>query len=143
VEGAGPETETPLGKLVDLHGVRVLLVDDDGDARQILLRFLHICGAETQEASNMAQALELITTFQPRVLLSDLGMPEHDGFELIRSVRQSGKSADLLPAIALTGFARSEDRHRALLAGFQMHMSKPIDPQELTAAIAMLVGRVN
>jgi signal transduction histidine kinase len=143
VEGAGPETETPLGKLVDLHGVRVLLVDDDVDARQILLRFLHICGAETQEASNMAQALELITSFQPRVLLSDLGMPEHDGFELIRSVRQSGKSADLLPAIALTGFARSEDRHRALLAGFQMHMSKPIDPQELTAAIAMLVGRVN
>jgi CheY-like chemotaxis protein len=135
--------EKSTGNLVDLRDVRVLLVDDDADARHILRRFLHICGAQTQEASNMTQALELISSFQPRVLLSDLGMPEHDGLELIRKVRQSGTSADVLPAIALTGFARSEDRHRALLAGFQMHLSKPIDPQELTAAIAMLVGRVN
>ena len=69
-------------------------------------------------------------------------MPDHDGFELIRKIRSLGYTPDKLPAIALTGFARPEDRQRALLAGFQMHIAKPIDQRELTAAVAMLVGRV-
>ncbi|HEY1066432.1 MAG TPA: response regulator, partial [Pirellulales bacterium] len=75
------------------------------------------------------------------VLLSDIGMPEQDGYDLIRQVRSRGRSGRDLPAVALTAFARAEDRRRALLAGFQMHVAKPVDPEELVAAVATLVGR--
>jgi CheY-like chemotaxis protein len=124
-----------------LDGVRVLLVDDDVDARQMLNRVLQNCGAITLDADSMSQALSSIQTFDPDILLSDLGMPEHDGYELIRRIRGMGPPANELPAIALTGFARPDDRQRALLAGFQVHVAKPVDPRELTAAIATLVGR--
>ena len=89
----------------------------------------------------MVPALELIETFKPQILVSDLGMPGHDGFELIRNIRNQGVTSYQMPAIALTGFARTEDRHRTLMAGFQVHISKPVDPHELSAAIATLVGR--
>ena len=81
---------------------------------------------------------------RPTVLLSDIGMPHQDGYELIRSVRAlPAKEGGLIPAAALTAFARSEDRTRALLAGFQSHLAKPIEPSELVAVVASLAGRVN
>jgi len=130
-----------LSRDVRLDGVRVLLVDDDKDARQMLTRALQSFGAVTLDSEGMSHALESMSSFNPHILLSDLGMPNHDGFELIQSVRAMGRTANELPAIALTGFARPEDRDRALLAGFQIHVAKPIDPRELVAAIATLIGR--
>jgi CheY-like chemotaxis protein len=126
---------------VRLDGVRVLLVDDDPDARGMLVRVLGECGADTRDTANVKDALSALEDFQPHIVLSDLGMPGHDGFELIRKIRSAGYTVSRLPAIALTGFARPQDRHRALLAGFQVHVSKPINPNELTAVIASLVGR--
>ena len=89
----------------------------------------------------MAQALAALDAFQPHVLVSDLGMPQADGFELIREVRARGYTFQKLPAVALTAYARTEDRRKALLSGFQLHLTKPVDPAELSAAIATLVGR--
>jgi CheY-like chemotaxis protein len=86
-------------------------------------------------------ALAELGRFQPQVLVSDIGMPERDGYELIREVRTRGYSYQLLPAIALTALARPEDRRRALLVGYQVQVAKPIDATELTTTIAALVGR--
>lgn len=127
---------------VRLDGVRVLVVEDDSDSRQMLGRVLQTCGATIQTSEGMTNAMACIDTFAPDILLSDLGMPGHDGFEFIRKLRSNGHNVQKLPAIALSGFARPEDRQRALLAGFQLHMAKPVDPRELTAAIATLIGRV-
>jgi signal transduction histidine kinase len=124
-----------------LDCIRVLLVDDDSDARTILNRILSISGAVTMQCSSVKEAMETIGEFEPQILVSDLGMPVQDGFELIRQVRERGYSFQELPAIALTAFARAEDRQRALLAGFQVHIAKPVEPRELTATIATLVGR--
>jgi signal transduction histidine kinase len=126
---------------VRLSGVRVLLVDDDADARQLTRRVLSETGAETKEAANVPEALAAVEDFKPQVLVSDLGMPEQDGFQLIRQVRSRGLTYHELPAVALTAFARTEDRRRALLAGYQVHLAKPVDPSELTAVIATLAGR--
>jgi hypothetical protein len=137
----GPPEAASETDSVRLDGVRVLIVDDDLDARNMLSRILRGCGAVTQDADGVDSALTSIDSFKPAMLLSDLGMPNRDGFELIGKVRSRGHSARDLPAIALTGFARPEDRRRALLAGFQVHIAKPIDPRELTAAIASLISR--
>jgi len=128
------------GEDVRLDGVRILVVDDDGDSREVLTRILQKCGADTRDANGVQQALAALPEFKPQVLISDVGMPGQDGFELIRRVRAQGCTVHDLPAIALTGFAAPDDRRRALLAGFQAHMAKPVDPRELTAAIAALVG---
>lgn len=98
-------------------------------------------GGEVLEAESAAQALSELADFHPHVLISDLGMPQMDGYALIREIRTRGLSYQDLPAIALTAFARPEDRRRCLLAGFQMHLPKPVDPRELVASIASLVGR--
>lgn len=125
----------------DLQGVKVLAVDDDPDARAIMRRVLSEYGAEVVAADSAGDALQKLKEFQPHVLVSDIGMPNRDGYDLIRHVRSHGFSFSALPAIALTAFARSDDRTRALVAGFQIHVAKPVDPSELTAAIATLVGR--
>ncbi len=124
-----------------LNGVRVLIVDDDADARRLTKRVLSDFGAEPQVADGVSEALSALDAFDPHVLVSDLGMPMLDGFHLIREVRARGYSFQRLPAIALTAFARSEDRQKALLAGFQLHLVKPVDAAELSAAIAALIGR--
>jgi signal transduction histidine kinase len=126
---------------VKLDGVRVLIVDDDNDSRNMLVRLLKNCGAEIRDLNGAARVIAAVQEFRPHLLISDLGMPSVDGFELIRSIRAAGHAVQTLPAIALTGFASSDDRRRALLAGFQAHMAKPVDPRELTAAIATLLGR--
>ncbi len=121
-----------------LDGLRVLLVDDNEDARRVLSRLLSASGATIKECEEVQSALDALQEFQPQILVSDLGMPGRDGYELVRTVRELGYSADRLPAIALTAFARSQDRERVLLSGFQLHLAKPVTPHELTAAIASL-----
>jgi signal transduction histidine kinase/ActR/RegA family two-component response regulator len=127
---------------VRLPGVKVLVVDDEPDARNVLKRMLSQCEAEVTTAESASAGLELIQTHKPDVIISDIGMPGMDGYEFMREVR-SLPPADggRIPAIALTAFARSEDRTRAMLAGYHMHVSKPIEPQELIATVGSLVGR--
>ncbi len=123
-----------------LRNLRVLVVDDEADARHLIRRVLKECEAEVALASSAAEGLALIETFKPDVLLSDIGMPEEDGYDFIRKVRTE-RTARQLPAAALTAFARIDDRKKALRAGFQTHVAKPVDPDELTAVIASLAGR--
>ena len=123
-----------------LAGVSVLVVDDELDARQLLRRVLVDSHADVALAASAAEALELVERLRPDVIVSDIGMPETDGYDLIRRVR-AVYTARQVPAVALTAFARTEDRKRALLAGFQTHVVKPVDPAELTAAVASLACR--
>ena len=123
-----------------LSGIRVLVVDDEADARQLVRRVLTECGAEVAVAGSADEAMQLVESFRPDILVSDVGMPDQDGYDLIRQVR-GRVAAKTLPAVALTAFARSEDRRRALLAGFQTHVAKPVDPAELVAVVASLVER--
>jgi CheY-like chemotaxis protein len=115
--------------------LRVLVVDDDADARAVLKRVLTRGGAEVTDASDVPGALGALGSFRPDVLISDVGIPHQDGYDLIRLVRERGYAAAALPAIALTAFAREEDRKRSSHAGFQMHLSKPVDAVELVAAV--------
>lgn len=124
-----------------LNGIKVLVVDDEPDARRLMEKILSDCEAEVRTEGSADGALMAIREFQPDVLISDVGMPDKDGYDLIRAIRERNYSAKDLPAIALTAFARSEDRRRAMLAGFQVHVSKPVDPDELVAIVASLVGR--
>ena len=127
----------------ELAGLTVLVVDDQSDARDLIKRVLEDCEAEVFTAGTADEALELLETHRPDVLVSDIGMPDADGFELIRRVRALGADrGGKIPAIALTAFARPEDRTRALRAGFLVHVSKPVDPSELVATVASLAERV-
>lgn len=123
----------------DLEGLGVLVVDDDPDARELVRRILTRRKAVVETAGSVGEALERLDRFRPRVLLSDLGMPVHDGYELIRRVRARFAPHDLA-AVALTALVRPEDRLRTREAGFQLHLAKPIDPDELVAAVAGLAG---
>jgi CheY-like chemotaxis protein len=118
-------------------------VDDEPDAREMVRRALVASRAEVMVAGSAAEALEAIERFHPHVLVSDIGMPDQDGYELIRRVRMLGDGLGGVKAVALTAFARLEDRTRAMLAGFQMHLTKPIEPSELVVTVASLAGRVN
>jgi PAS domain S-box-containing protein len=127
----------------ELRGLKVLIVDDQEDARDLLKRVLEECAAEVMVATSVDEAMRLLIARKPDVLISDIGMPDADGFELIRRVRALGpEGGGKIPAIALTAFARSEDRTRALRAGFLVHVSKPVDPSELVATVASVADRV-
>lgn len=126
--------------LPNLQGLCVLVVDDEPDARELVRRVLLECQAEVVVAKNGREALHMLQISPPEVLVSDIGMPEIDGYELIRRARARGFTA---PAVALTAFARSEDRAQALAAGFQEHLTKPLEPRELAAAVAELTGRAD
>jgi PAS domain S-box-containing protein len=124
---------------LDLRGIRVLVVDDDADARETLRELLEHCNAEVLIAGSAEEALEILPRWRPDVLLSDIGMPEEDGYGLIRRVRElPADRGGHTPAAALTAFARGEDRRRALRSGFQMHVPKPVEVQELAAVVASL-----
>lgn len=139
---SGAESIHRPGPVADLTGLRLLVVDDEPDAREVVAQFLSGCGAEVALASSAREALELFSQMDPSGLISDIGMPGMDGYELIQAVRSLPASrGGNIPAVALTAFARAEDRKRSLLAGFQAHVTKPVDPGELVAAIASLVGR--
>jgi signal transduction histidine kinase/CheY-like chemotaxis protein len=129
--GDGPLSEALVGK-------RVLVIDDDEEARSLVQRVLHHAGAETLSAASAAEAKEHLVAQQPDVLISDLGMPEIDGFDLIRSIRSSTFSVSPIPAIALTAYTCEGDRRRALESGFHVHLGKPVKPQELVTAVAQL-----
>jgi PAS domain S-box-containing protein len=126
---------------VRLDGVRILLVDDDADSCNVMARLLNQIGAVITIATNVNDALEQLEHSNPQILVSDIGMPDRDGYDLIREVRARGHSFQNLPAIALTALAGSQDRRRALLAGYQVHLTKPIDSTDLTTAIAVLSKR--
>jgi CheY-like chemotaxis protein len=125
-----------------LAGLRVLIVDDELDARTLARRVLEERGAEVVAVGSAAEALKAVDgKDEVNVLVSDIGMPEHDGYELITRMRALPGNAGRVPAIALTALARDEDRKRTLLAGYQVHISKPVDPAELVTVIATLAGR--
>jgi len=123
----------------DLKGVKVLVVDDEADSAGVIERILERTGAEVRTASSMEEALTEFTRFAPHVVLSDIGMPGHDGYELIARLRAlpGGRT---IPAVALTALARSEDRTRTLRAGFQLHVPKPVDSAELIAVVQNLAA---
>ncbi|MGX4640127.1 ATP-binding protein [Massilia sp. SYSU DXS3249] len=137
---SSPPPAAPELTLRDLSGVSVLVVDDDRDARELILRILTDCHARVRIAASAREAFEALQADLPDLLISDLGMPEVDGFELLSWVRALPRDrGGLLPAVALTAFARSEDRLRALEAGFSSHISKPVEPSELINAVGSLV----
>ena len=131
-----------LAKLSGLSGVRVLAVDDEAEARQVLRAILESAGAEVETLSSGAEVLERLSAHRPDVLIADVGMPGMDGFDLIEHVR-AFHDTDVrdVPAAALTAYARPEDRTRALHSGFEMHLAKPVDPAELVASVVMLARR--
>jgi PAS domain S-box-containing protein len=141
-EHPATERREPLATLSGLEHIRVLAVDDEEDALTLLRVVLEAAGANVTTVSSPMIALAQIAEVKPHVLVIDLGMPEMDGFELIRRIRNSGDPAVRnVPAAALTAFARSEDRTRALRSGFEIHLSKPVDPGELVASVATLARR--
>jgi CheY-like chemotaxis protein len=126
--------------LPPLEGVRALVVDDEPDARLLIGRLIEERRGSAVLAGTAEEALALLAREPVDIIISDVGMPLMDGYELIRGIRASQAPWARVPAIALTAYARAEDRQRALIAGFQMHLSKPVEPRELIAGIASLVN---
>ena len=134
-----PDTEP--GVMARLDGIRVLVVDDELDAREVLGTILTAAGAEVELAASAYEALESLASFAPDVLVSDVGMPGDDGYALIRQVRGGVSRFSRVPALALTAYASPEDARRAVLAGFDTHLSKPVEPAMLTAVVSRLFGK--
>ena len=132
--------EEMLAHHINLNGLRVLVVDDEPDTLDLLRRVLGDSQAQVAAAPSVEAALATLGAFNPHVLISDVSMPGRDGYELIRVVRSTTGPEDL-PAAALTAYARPEDAARAKEAGFQMHLSKPVEPYELVKVVARLAGR--
>jgi len=135
--GKGKDPEAGL----NLKGVRVLVVEDDPDTLELLRFILDRRGAEVNTAASTREALDVMEHWQPTTLVSDLAMPEQDGYDLIGRIRsRSSERGGNIPAVAVSAYTRNEDRIRALSAGFQMHLPKPVDPEELVATVASLAG---
>jgi signal transduction histidine kinase len=125
-----------------LSGVEVLVVEDEPETRELLVAVLAQCGAAVKAAASASGAMETLQHWRPDVLISDIGMPGEDGYELIKKIRtREGEADRRIPAVALTAYARAEDRVRALSAGFQFYVPKPVEPTELAAVVASLAGR--
>ena len=141
---SAPRSVAATFERANLSGIKVLVVDDEPDARELVKWVLSDCGAEVWTAGSAAEALLLLDGELPHLLVSDIGMPDVDGLELLRRVRGlEAKRGGRIPAIALTAFARSEDRTRALRAGFLVHIAKPVEPSELVASVASVLGRTD
>jgi PAS domain S-box-containing protein len=126
---------------IDLHGLKVIVVDDEADAREMLGSLLTVYGADVTLCASAAEVLEEFEEIKPDLLVSDIGMPRMDGYALIKKVRElAPENGGQIPAIALTAYTRIEDRIRALSQGFQMFVPKPVEPSELVAAIKSLSG---
>lgn len=126
----------------ELRGLKVLVVDDEPDARALVQSVLEDGGAIVTTAKGATEGLEAIRMTLPDVIVSDIGMPEVDGYEFVRRLRQLPRErGGRIPAVALTAYARAEDRRKALMTGFQNHAAKPVDPQELVVVVANLAGR--
>ncbi|GAC1492986.1 MAG: hypothetical protein NVS2B14_05910 [Chamaesiphon sp.] len=117
-------------------------MDDEADARDLLMTVLGQYGAEVTAVTSASEALEVLVRLKPNVLVSDIGMPQEDGYALIRKIRAlDAEQGGLIPAVALTAYARVEDRTQAILAGFQIHVPKPVHPTELAYVVANLAGQ--
>jgi len=139
---AATVSRASLTGLPTLDGLRVLVVDDEADARDLIGVILRGRGAAVDAVASAAEALEAVERARPDVVVSDISMPESDGYELIRELRRRKSAAGgATPAVALTAYARSQDRERALAAGFQLHLAKPVEPDDLILAVADLAGR--
>ncbi|MEC4879873.1 MAG: response regulator [Scytonema sp. PMC 1070.18] len=124
---------------LNLQGVKAMIVDDDTDARELMTFVLEQQGARVQSAGNVQEALSLLKDFQPDVLISDIGMPDEDGYTFLQTVRSlSNPQLCNIPAVALTAYAREEDRQRAFEVGYQTHLAKPFDPSEVVYVIYQL-----
>jgi PAS domain S-box-containing protein len=135
-----PDTEFPTKS--GIAGLRILIVDDEADARELLTIMLEQAGANVTAVGSVSDALNIIEQLQPDILLSDIGMPGEDGYCLIQKTKHlKTKSGKQIPAAAITAYARVEDQVRALQAGFQTHLPKPIDPAQLIAVVTTLAGR--
>jgi CheY-like chemotaxis protein/nitrogen-specific signal transduction histidine kinase len=136
VPGTSASDEEAL-QAVTLDAIRVLIVEDEPDTREFLQRLLESRGAAVVTARSATEALSVFPRVRPEILVSDIGLPEIDGYDLMQQIRQKdAREGGGIPAIALTAYARSEDRTRALLAGYQAHLAKPVEPTELLATIA-------
>ena len=138
---AETENEAEINASVDLHGLRILLVEDEEHSREVFSVMLRSVGAEVMASASARQCLEVISEFRPDVLVSDIAMPLEDGYSLISKIRALGNDLRQTPALALTANAGDEDVRRAHLAGFQTHLAKPVDVNTLALAIARLAGR--
>jgi signal transduction histidine kinase/ActR/RegA family two-component response regulator len=129
--------DRPAPPLERLDGLHVLFVEDNADGRELMSMLMERVGAKVTAVASVREAFEALDSLQPDALVSDIGLPDEDGYALIRRLRsREAKRGGFLPAVALTGLVRTEDRARVLAAGFQLHVPKPIDPAELMAAIA-------
>jgi CheY-like chemotaxis protein len=140
MEGVLPLATTTVDRL---DGLGIIVVDDDLNTREMLVAALEHAGADVRAASSAEDALMVLQTWQPRVLVSDIEMAGQDGYELLQRVRTEAGNPHGLVAIALTAHARPEERLRALDAGFQWHLAKPIDPGELVVVIAALSAQTS
>jgi PAS domain S-box-containing protein len=134
----GDEKDEP-STIANLCGLRVLAVDDDKDIRELLEFILQQAGAEVRVVASATEALQQLEAFSPKVLISDVGMPDTDGYMLIRQIRTLAPEQGKIPAIALTAYAGEIDQQQALAAGFQMHLAKPIEPEKLIGVITNLL----
>jgi CheY-like chemotaxis protein len=143
VEKASAQPDMPLTTFANLlENLQVLVLDDEDDAREVVQRLLEDAGARVRTAGNAAEAMKILESrFRPDIIVSDIGMPEEDGYEFMQRVRRMGGRIAEVPAAALTALARLEDRKRALMAGYQAHLAKPVYPAELVAMVASLAGR--
>ena len=142
VAGAGRAEKRTSRRNAPLSGLRALVVDDDEDARELVTEVLRSRGMEVVTASSADEGLAALDRDVPDVIVSDIAMPEHDGYELIRQIRQrSSDRGGMVPAVALTAYARPEDTERSLSSGFQLHLAKPVDMDYLVSAVASLAGR--
>ena len=136
------EEITTLDGLPSLQGLKVLVVDDEADTRELIREVLRECGSEVITSSSVDEALEALEEHKPDILISDLGMPDEDGYSLISKIRAlPSERGGHIPAAALTAYARAEDRMRVLRSGFQFHLPKPVDSAELVTVVANLAGR--
>jgi PAS domain S-box-containing protein len=137
-------TQEPTRKLQLLSGVRVLLVDDDADGRDLIAIMLTQDGAEVRTAGSVREAMSALDVWQPHAVISDIGMPEEDGYQLIEQLRawERKRGEIRLPAVALTAYARPDDRLRALSAGYQAHVPKPVGPTELITVMMSVINKV-
>jgi CheY-like chemotaxis protein len=128
--------------LPSLNGLKILVVDDEADTRELIREVLKECGSEVITSGSAAEALAALEQHKPDILISDLGMPDEDGYSLISKIRAlPSERGGQIPAAALTAYARAEDRMRVLRSGFQFHLPKPVDSAELVTVIASLSGR--
>ncbi len=135
------EVETFTGSRL-LHGVKVLIVDDEADSRDLLMTILTRYGSDVRCSESAADAMEAFHEWHPDLLVSDIAMPNEDGYSLIRKLRKlKSKRARKIPAVALTAYASDEDRSEALSAGFQVHIAKPIEPESFVTSVAAVLGR--